>query len=342
MKFEFRLKQILEECGLDHRGILGRIAKETDIHVATIRRIMNNNADPQLQTIEGVCEWLVANTHISRDEVLSKLLAPSGWDLWSSLSGREVTVLLGQHPERGEHEVANPVISRRDATVLTLVMSRLSSTRVKIEYISPTDPQSKTVIERKGVSFSNILKAIGQDDSSTGHVILIGSQLANPATEMLVAAVCRCQPFDSTSRHRVPVQLIWRDKEERASCFAGSSLPKRARCKGPGIYYRLGENRPWIHCPWKTRSEDSGVVIVVRDTGAARLVFSLWGFSGWGTEALGRTIAQNADAFAPFERDNGTEFGVFVSGFKMKNHNGEIWPKEPPRVVEVPTWYCRS
>ena len=124
--------------------------------------------------------------------------------------------------------------------------------------------------------------------------------------------------------------MLLRDRD--AADHLGPANAKGA--KKPGVYYLEGTKTgrlEWVHCPWRSRKEGAGIVVVGYEPGIQRLEMALIGFSGWCTEALGRQLLrpQGADKFwPPYIERKGKHIGVFICRFKMKSETtpggGEI------------------
>jgi len=322
MQLEIRLKNILREYGLDRHGVTGRIARDLDVHRHTIGKLYRNQlANPSLKVLGMLCAWL--ESHGVPAEILPQaLLGSRASGLWEAVARPgTVRIYLGEYQQIEPTAPEMLWVSRRDSTVAGEIVQVLSTPTVVGE------GRPKVLIEHVPFRFatlgSHVRKAQFEQDLArsremftemrsrreSGASILVGSQRVNYMVEHLVGDLFGCEPFRPlTDQIRVPFYLVYRRMDRPVpSCFGGQrNPPRRKSTRQPGIYY-LTADAEWTHCPWISKQEDAGIVITVYDPGTKAVEMAVFGFSGRGTEALGRQLLRDADPFwPPYVESKGT------------------------------------
>ena len=340
MKTEIRLRAVLRHHGLSCKhGVVQRIAEATGLHRHTVSKMWRGDGDVSVRALEKLCSWL--EEHGVPPSVLPQtLLGSRPSELWRALSasGTEGTVhvYVGEYQETERSRPVMLWVSRRDMTVageVVRVLSTPSDTggahpKVLIDYVpfrySPrhTADRPKMISrERLEGDIARAKRIYDTMEKEARNAVLVGSQQANFLVEMFTARLFGVKAFESPKRKaRVPFYLAYRGSDKAIpSCFGGLGPPPGGKGSAdPGIYY-MGQRGEWIYCPWKSREQDAGVVMTLYERAVGRVVVVMFGFSGMGTEALGRRIVEDADPFwEPYLKIRDREIGVYVCTFKMK------------------------
>jgi len=98
MRIEIRLKQILEEYGLDSYGVETKIAKACGVHRHTIGNLLHNRMkNPSLSVLDGVCRWLI-HMGVPYEELPGALFAFRPPTLWKAVASlNNVVIYLGMY-----------------------------------------------------------------------------------------------------------------------------------------------------------------------------------------------------------------------------------------------------
>ena len=335
MKIEIRLKKVLNDHGLDRHGVVQKIATGAKVHRRTIGKLYNNTArNPSLRVLGLVCDWLIRNG-VPAASLPHALIGcqPSG--LWEAVAQPGlVTLYLGQYEESADGAAVMLWLSRRDSTVAAEIVKELTTPtsrvrrrnppRMSIQYVPFEFHRLASRINRKHVEgdikrsesfFRRMVDLRGRSSS-----IIIGSQRVNYLLEHFVADLFSCKPFEPVSKEiRVPFHLVYRDRDRAVpSCFGGFDKPLgMTGPRNPGLHYLHTDEDgklQWVRCPWKSRHDDAGVVIICRYDRAVEM--ALFGFSGWATESLGRQLLSpgGTSPFWPltYRAHKGAEIGIYV------------------------------
>ena len=332
MQIEVRLKKLLHEHNLDRRGVEQLIARDLGVHRHTIGKLYRNQlANPSLKVLGMLCDWL--ENHGVPSNILPQALLgsrPSG--LWEAVGGvGAVTIYLGEY-QQGESPAPLMLwIARRDATVESEIVHALSTPSfvgdrrptVLTEYVPFRFAVHGAQVKRREFleDLERATRAFRNMRARGGHsaAILIGSQRVNFLVELLVADLFGCAAFPAHNRDiQVPFYLAYRSNDQGpTSCFGSHRNPLGRREAMPGTFF-LDAHEQWVYCPWRAKQEDAGVIITVYDPGTKGLEMVVFGFSGRGTEALGRQLLRDADPFwPPSVEHKGKRLGVYVCRFKM-------------------------
>ncbi len=344
MHIEVRLKRVLQEHGLDDRGVTQRIADAIKVHRHTIGKLYRNQAThPSLEVLGKVCVWLQENG-VPATALPHSLFGtrPSGLCGAIAASGF-VTLYVGEY-----HQVAPKTrtwrwVAQHDALAMSKVVQSLSAARghadrpvqVRMRYIPFRFEQQKQGPRKAHLDEdARYAKEVFERMRSGGRshsAILIGSQRANLLLEIFVADLFGCARFQSPGKIStcVPFYLLYRaDDRHVPSCFGGHDLPPGCRtAKKPGIYYLTKEG--WVGCPKIPNEEDAGIVIVSRDAGTSSCEMAFFGFSGAATEALSELLLDNPDRFwPPAIEANGRQVGVYICRFGLSEERPTPRPGE--------------
>ena len=135
--------------------------------------------------------------------------------------------------------------------------------------------------------------------------VLIGSQLVNYATEIYVADLFGCVPFRAQVQEpTVPFFMAFRQNiHNLTSCFGGYQLPGIDNTDGVGLYYR-DNDKQWHLIEFIYDEQDAGIVISGYNPSTQCIQLVLFGYSGRGTDAIGRVFARDPDRFWPVISDD--------------------------------------
>jgi transcriptional regulator with XRE-family HTH domain len=333
MEIEIRLKKILREHGLDHHGVTQRIARDLEVHRHTIGRLYRNQmANPSLKVLGDLCDWLEARG-VPAEKLPKELLGSRPRGLWRAVAaGGVVRIYLGEYQQMQREAPVMLWISRRDATVQDGIV-RVLSTPSTVGEVRPT--VMVEYVPFRFVSLGSYVKRQFEEDLARSKdvfdkmrskerrasSILIGSQRVNYLVELFVADLFGCKPFQPIRKGiKVPFYLTYHSRDRAVpSCFGGLRPPPGKKgTLDPGIHH-LDKNGKWVYCPWTSRKEDAGVIIEVYDPGTERVELAVFGFSGWGTEALGRQLLRDPKPFwPPYYTWKCKQLGIYVCRFGME------------------------
>jgi hypothetical protein len=350
MQLEIRLKKILQENGLDERGIAQRIAGDLKLHRHTVGKLYRSQAtNPSLDILGRVCEWL--ERHGVPGSILPQaLLGVRPSNLWAAVAAPgAVALYVGEYRHMPPSPRPLRWIAQHDALAMAKIVQALSSTvyiaerrvPVGIQYVPfRFDPGKRAVgneyLKEDRKKAGEIFREMRATTRATSSIIL-GSQRANHLVELLVADTFGCDAFTppKNRNHAVPFHLVFR-KEDRIvpSCFGGRTAPPGcARSRGPGVYYLAKDG--WSACPWTLGAQEASMTIMARNKGTAAFEMAVFGFSGPGTEALAEELLRGPDRFWPLPAEvNGREVGVFVCRFDLTQDTSAS-PDEDVRVKNV-------
>jgi transcriptional regulator with XRE-family HTH domain len=327
MQIEIRLKKLLADYGLDRHGITQRIADEINLHRHTVRRLYNNrHRNPSLKVLGRLCEWL--QEHKVPAKILpGALFGACAGGLWQAAGAAGiVTIYLGEY-QQTHAQAYIPWISRRDASVETEIVRRLSMPGVcgdvqpvlETQYLPFRVDVSSERIRRKELEEDHAaaVRMYKRMRSELNHssAILVGSQRINWLVETLVADLFGCPPFVPESKEvRVPFYLAYQSRLRPVeSCFGGLTIPPGAKGKFVKGTHYLNSDGQWTCCPWIDGKQDSGIVITAYEPGTKGMLLAVFGLSGRASEALGRYLTQNVTPFwPPYAEKHGRKIGVYV------------------------------
>ncbi|HUT36376.1 MAG TPA: hypothetical protein VNE39_23010 [Planctomycetota bacterium] len=340
MEIEFRLKQLLVQHGLDSHGIIQRIAAQAHLHRHTVRKMYWNKLQrPSLATIGAVAKWLEDNGVPAKD-LPQVLLGRRPAELWKAVTAPgHVAIYVGEYEQVDQPVGPGRWISTHDAEVAAQLVRELSATghtvgerpEVRLIYVpfrfsaSARDLLQKplaTDIARIQVLYEQMMSPAARETA-----ILVGSMRVNYLVEFVVADLFGCKPFETPRTPRVPFWLTYRPtKWAVASCFGGPKNPPALGADtAPGIYYLEDEKAGrWAFCGWSEAETDAGIVVTVRDPGTNALVVAVFGFSGYGTEAMGKVLTEHAGSLWSHEVAAGRRrVGVYFCRLRLTEATSE-------------------
>ncbi len=336
MQVEIRLEALLKKHNLYTRGVQEALAKHCGCHRHSIGKLMRNEAvNPSLKILGMISDWLAER--IDSAQLPQELFGARPAKLWSMITEAEkATVYLGEYHEIASDPDTSPGavrwLSRRDVEVVgaltrafstpartgghqPIVVMKYVPVRYAIHAALPKRELNKDIKYSETV-FSQMRRAPNHEVS-----LVIGSQRVSHITELLVSELFHCAPYRPVKGPKpgVPFHLVFRGRERAVpSCFGGLTNPPGRRGKiVPGIYF-LDKKSQWGHCPWVSKETDGGIVITSYHPGSTSLELAIFGFSGRGTEALGRELVRDCEPFWGHEVDaHGRLVGVYVCRFNL-------------------------
>lgn len=358
MEIEIRLRALLRKHGYDAHGIQETLAKHCHCHRHSIAKLMLNKAtNPSLETLGALCDWLAAR--MPKEDLPRALFGAKPDKLWRLIiDAKRATVYLGEYHQISDDPKSTPMavrwLSRRDVEVvgaLTRAFSRKSDGHhpvLTMKYVPVRYSEHAGLPRReltKDVEFSRAVFANMRSEARNDVSLIIGSQRVSHVTEHLVADLFGCEPFRAIrgARPGVPFHLVFRGKKGLSpfgSCFGGlRNPPGRTGRVEPGIYY-LDAAEQWCHCPWESERVDSGVVITSYHSNVNSLELAIFGFSGRGTEAIGRSLIKDSQRFWGSEVESGNRrVGVYICRFdlieRQSPKQGEVVEAENLKVTPL-------
>ncbi len=351
MIIKMRLKKLLQEYNLYHRGIRQVMAKDLNLHRQTISKMFSGEAGTiSTATLSSVCSWLV-DRGIPNNVLPAALFGRERGKLWQEFASKEkCSFYIGEYHETREPEVLWKWLSRSDTTAFSLFVQQLSMPQEEnlptpglfFEYIPFHHPlQSYDIrqdplagdIQKSGKIFQKMIS-----DKNTSS-ILIGSQRVNYLLEYFVANLFNYTPFTTSAQPRVPWFTVYRENDHMVpSCFGGRIRPGGDKQSSePGLHY-INEKGKWVSFPWHLHEQDGGVVTIVRDHEKDTITMAIFGFGGVTTEAIARAIVLQEKQFVePQWETSSKEIGVFICLVKYQvNHlPGEIEETVTPVNYEI-------
>ena len=335
MKVEMRLKALLQEHGLDVRGVETKMADGCGLHRQTIGKLLRNQVkNPSLEVLGRVCGWLEEH-NVPAEKLPGALFKLRPADLWQAFGdSSRVAIYLGMYAHIGqEHNEQKRIVpmsvARHDAALAAKMNQLLCSEAemggarpsVKTRYVPFQFSPEPSVVgghwfeedkKRANVIFEGIRERAYQGRAYHESAIMLGSQRVNYVVECLVADLFGCEPFEPVEDGpKVPFYVCYRKQDRPVpSCFGGRDNPPGVMgAIRPGTYY-LDENKEWKVIQWKQNVQDAGVVVIIRH--ADTVLMALFGCSGRATCAVGNELLYHAEEFWPN-----------VTGVKKKVKKGE-------------------
>ncbi len=325
MKIECRLRKLLVDRKLDHRGVILEIAKHTGAHRHTISSLYNGDAvSVNLDLLGKISEWLIEKG-VPIEILPGALIGPGAmWDR-IGLASRAL-VYMGEYVPGGPRKVARSMISRHDAAVASNIVKAMARhghlrevdiSYVPFQYVSET---SQVIREEDKALAKSTFERMRSRELAQTAVFLIGSQKANLVTEQLVASCFGCKPFTPhKSDFRLPFFVLYRkDDMAMSSCFGARTLPKAIDLpSAPGVYFQAEPDR-WEGVAYDEETgQDAAIVVVTNEPNRNALEIALIGFSSVSTESVGNYFLKNADDFWPPVAHRGDrQIGVHICKFR--------------------------
>ncbi len=339
MHIRFTLKELLAANQMDSHGVLGDIAKSTNLHRHTIERLYGNRTRTvSLDVLELLCDALLAK-NIPAGELPGGLFGRSA--LWEQIArfAKSVTFYLAERViTESSQNPAALTLSSDDVDVLTTLFTQLSRGRAPAEIRTRKVPFhienerhtcSDDDIQNAGSMFREIREA---DDGRT-H-ILIGSQRINLLVECFLADVYKCEPFVASKPRRVPFYLRLHENSGLMvkSCCAGVTVPgpprgdQRQSSQPAGIWY--DSPRGWIHLP---PEKEPGVVVVRMRPATGTMEVAIFGFTGKGTRLVGREFLRDPEQFwdSAAASHGDTRVAAHLCAFDLTGGTSEWTMREP-------------
>lgn len=325
MKVEMRLKQVLGEYGLLHHGVVRDMAKATGYHRHSITKVLQNTiSHPSLEMLGAISDYLIEN-NVPPDILPGALFGVRPQILWDAVAklGR-VTIFVGEYQQANGRWIAAADAQVENLLVEYLSKGHVATPQVSTEYIPlhyvEDSKKNKQLFDADVHQAGKIFESM-QTLVQRRSTILIGSQRTNYLLEYVMADLIGCAPFQPNNAPP-PVYLKHRSKDHVVpSCFGGKRKPPGSKgATPPGVYYR-GKSG-WVACPWEDKKKNAGVVVVIRDPGTEGTELALFGFTGRGTQVIGRALLKE-DFWQPMvavER-RGREIAMFVCEFTFQDED---------------------
>lgn len=358
MQIEIRLRALLRKYHLNVHGVQEELAKFCKCHRHSIGKLLRNDAqNPSLETLGKVSEWLGAR--IPSEQFPQALFGAKPAKLWSMITeAAKATVYLGEYHEIASDPDTSPGavrwLSRRDVEVVG-ALTRAFSTPARTGGHQPVMVMKYVPVRyaihanlpkrelKKDIKYSEAVFRQMRREPNHEVSLVIGSQRVSHVTELLVSDVFHCPPFKPVKGPTpgAPFHLVFRGRDRIVpSCFGGLKNPPGRKGRiVPGIYF-LGARSQWDHCPWVSRETDGGIVITSYEPSSKSLELALFGFSGRGTEALGRALVDDSEPFWGHEvAANGRLVGVYVCRFNLAERiipdQGEVTEAKDLEVIPL-------
>lgn len=335
MEIDIRLKKILQNAGLDTRGVTQRIADDLGVHRHTIGKLYRNQlSNPSLRVIGQLCDWL--RIHGVTEKLPQALFGVRPTALWEAVAELgKVTFYVGEYEEWVEVGPARRWVAPRDIEAWAQIVATLTGhadvgqalpqlrpayVRFRCEVTGSGLRPGKEVVEEDRQHAARIFKAVSEEPTCS---IIIGSQRVNYLLEHVVANLFGAQPFSPVARdaeQRVPFYLHYHDSGRPVeSCFGGQRrVPGWKGRAEAGTYWR-NERGEWQSFPWKHHEQDAGLVIVIYYPGTKALHLAVFGYSGRGTALVAKKLCRDPTQFwEPQAKGSGRQVGVYLCRFTTK------------------------
>lgn len=340
MKVELRIKQVLDEYGIRRHGVVAEMVVKTGYHRHSLTKLLNNEVkNPSLDMIGAVCDCLI-NKGVPAEILPGALFGSRPNGLWNAITqlGR-ITLYVGELQQAHKRWIAASDHQAENTLVEYLSRGDVVTPEVSTRYIPfrlPEAPNKRSPAQKKDEQRAlEVLQALEAD--SNRSAILIGAQRTNYLAETLMGGLIGRKPFVPT-KSIVPVYLKHGKTDCVApSCFGGKVNPPRCKAVNvpKGVFYRTKDG--WKACPWEDKKRESGVVIIERDLGTQRVVISMFGVTGWGTQAIARALLkENFWRPEACALHKGREVAIFVCEFTFRATEGATCAPETEEFTVTP------
>ena len=131
MKVQIQLRKLLQDRGLDRRGIIQKISASTKLDRRVIAKYYNDEAPTvSLSVVRELCVWL-SRHGVPMDSLPGSLFGLAHTELWPALAERgRVDLYLGEYLHVPGASPAVSSVSRRDAAVAADFVHQFSVPRV--------------------------------------------------------------------------------------------------------------------------------------------------------------------------------------------------------------------
>jgi len=360
MKISFRLQELLREHHDLERGVIKRIAEMGCLKRHQVAALLGNKTKYiSLDTLAGVCQYLIERHGVDRAELPGKLFRIEP-NRFSALVAHRKRVELctgtrteRRKPSKGQGEAAEapdaPQAGRfpRQRWVMasdSYLQGILLHEMFALEHEHhPESVEQRLVsaytghvglerIEREATSVFREFR----DRIDDGALICLGSVKSNVVIEAAIAEAFHTRPFvsqDGVKRLKersCPFFFRYRDDDPQPpSCHAGLQLARSKESKRPGIYYETANG--WRFCPSSSR-EDAALVFYVYHVTQGRLEMVMGGFSGRATHCLGSSLRSIAGRlWPPTYETSQRQVGAFIVRFEFSDADA---PSEENRDPE--------
>jgi hypothetical protein len=342
MKVQIQLRKLLQDRGLDRRGIIQKISASTKLDRRVIAKYYNDEAPTvSLSVVRELCVWL-SRHGVPMDSLPGSLFGLAHTELWPALAERgRVDLYLGEYLHVPGASPAVSSVSRRDAAVAADFVHQFSVPRegVKTPEIQFRYTRLQFPLQSRDVHaqpLADDIAAAGEaframkNRRLSASSILIGSQRVNYLLEHYVANLFGCTPFQTPADGpRVPFFFVYRPGDHQTpSCFGGPRNPfYRRQTDTPGLHYlsSLRGGGHWRVRPWDQDRSDGGLVITVQNHATRAIELAVAGFSGRTTEALGRQLISNGDRFWPPKvQTNDMDIGIHICEVDFEDAEGTV------------------
>jgi DNA-binding Xre family transcriptional regulator len=323
MEIEFRLKQILDQAGVDTHGRIERMVRGTGLTRPTIRGIYHNTApNVSMKTLERLCEWLDLQ-ELCRDLPGALFAARPSKLLKAMTDSGHVTLYLGEYRSAG---YPNFRVARDDAAAASMIVQKLSRychdrplqfkhvhvhAHVRADDAKVKHEEFKSDRAEARAHFTQLRRK-----RATETAVLIGSSRANYLVEIFLSDLLGCPAFRENG-HGLPLYLRFHQKPRGPLCIGGVTPPAVHGSNGePGIYYRRDDR--WEYMPSEMGRRGAGVVIVRRNPGLGHATVAVFGVSAIATAATAKLVCDTPDAFWPAQREAPrVEVGIYACNFTL-------------------------
>ena len=350
MKISFRLQELLREHHDLERGVIKRIAEATSLERHQVAAVLGNKAKYiSLDTLAGVCQYLIERHGVDRAELPGKLFRIEPEQFSALVANRKYVELCTgtwterKRPPKAESRGAGP---RKDARLPTRRWVMASDSYLQgillHELFALEHERHPEFVEQRLVSAyagQVGLEKIKREAASVCRefrdriedraLVCLGSVKSNVVIEAVIADAFGAEPFvsqDGVKRlkdRRCPFFLRYRDDDAQPpSCHGGLQLARSKQSAQPGIYYEAAGG--WKCCP-SSREEDAALVFYVYHVPLGRLEMVMGGFSGRATHCLASSLRAIAGRLWPPSYDTSElQVGAFIVRFEFSDADAQF------------------
>ena len=349
MKITFRLKELLEEYHDLERGTIKRISQATTLERHQVAAVLGNKAKYlSMETLAGVCQYLIEHHGIKRAELPGKLFRVEPEQFSALVADRKfVELCIGAWTDKKRPAGTRlrparkhrPVDGRFPPRRWVMASDSYLQGNLLHELFALGNENRPEFVEQRLVSAYTRQIALGKlkreaervyrrfrDRVKDRGLICLGSVKSNVVVEAVIAETFHAEPFasqDGVKRLKdrsCPFFFRYReDDAQPPSCHGGLKLGRSKKSTRPGIYYETASG--WKLCPSNER-EDVALVFYVYHVPLGRLEMVMGGFSGRATHCLASGLQGIVGKlWPPSYSSNEQLVGAFLIRFEFADSN---------------------